>query len=95
MPTLNYDPDVTGYFFESSSNVGISEYGIFTDSATNNGVVAVNASFSLSAQNNSHVYGDAIFSDTSKNNGVVHGNAYVASTATVPASSVMGAIIPF
>jgi hypothetical protein len=95
MPTLNYDPDTTGYFFESSSNVGVSQYGIFTDSATNNGVVVVNASFSLSAQNNSHVYGDAIFNDTSKNDGIVHGNAYVATGATVPASSVIGAIIPF
>ena len=95
MPTFNYDPDTTGYFFESSSNVGVSQYGIFTDGATNNGVVVVNASFSLSAQNNTQVYGDAVFNDTSKNNGVVHGNAYVASTATVPASSVIGAIIPF
>jgi hypothetical protein len=48
--------------------------------------------FSQNSKNKGGVYGDAIFNDNSINEGIVYGNAYVASTATVPASSVTGTI---
>lgn len=92
MPTLNFDPELTAYFIEFSSNVGIVQYGVFSDSSENNGVVVLNAMFSQNSKNSGDVYGDAIFNNYSINAGTVHGNAYVSSTATVPASSVTGTI---
>ena len=92
MPTLNFDPELTAYFIEYSSNVGIVQYGVFSDSSENNGVVVLNAMFSQTSKNKGEVYGDAIFNNYSINEGMVYGNAYVSSTATVPASSVTGAI---
>jgi len=92
MPTLNFDPELTAYFIEFSSNVGIVQYGVFSDSSENNGVVALNAMFSQTSKNKGEVYGDAIFNNYSINEGMVYGNAYVSSTATVPTSSVVGTI---
>lgn len=92
MPTLNFDPELTAYFIEFSSNVGIAQYGVFSDSSENIGTVFLNAMFSQNSKNLGDVYGDAIFNDYSINAGTVHGNAYVSSTATVPASSVTGTI---
>ena len=92
MPTLNFDPELTAYFIEYSSNVGISQYGVFSDSAENIGIVVLNAMFSQTSKNSGDVYGDAIFNNYSINEGTVHGNAYVSSTANVPVSSVVGTI---
>jgi hypothetical protein len=92
MPTLNFDPELTAYFTEYSSNVGIAQYGVFSDNSENTGVVVLNAMFSQNSKNSGEVYGDAIFDNYSVNNGVVYGNAYVYSTANVPASSVSGTI---
>lgn len=92
MPTLYFDPELTAYFTEYSSNVGIAQYGVFSDYSDNTGIVVVNAMFSQNSKNSAEVYGDAIFNNYSVNNGVVYGNAYVASTANVPASSVSGTI---
>jgi hypothetical protein len=92
MPTLNFDPELTAYFIEYSSNVGITQYGVFSDYSENNGIVVLNAMFSQNSKNKGEVYGDAIFNNSSINEGMVYGNAYVASTATVPASSVTGTI---
>ena len=92
MPTLNFDPELTAYFIEYSSNVGISQYGVFSDYTENKGIVVLNAMFSQNSKNSGEVYGDAIFNNYSINEGVVYGNAYVSSTANVPASSVVGAI---
>lgn len=95
MPNLYLDPEITAYFIENSSNVGVVQYGVFSDLSVNNGDVSTNATFSQSAQNNGNVWGDAVFDDYSTNNGTVYGNAYVSSTATVPASSVYGTITSF
>jgi hypothetical protein len=92
MPTPNFDSELTAYFIEYSSNVGLTQYGVFFDYSENNGIVALNAMFSQNSKNKGGVYGDAIFNDNSINEGIVYGNAYVASTATVPASSVTGTI---
>ena len=92
MPTLNFDPELTAYFIEYSSNVGIVQYGLFSDFSENNGVVVLNAMFSQNSKNKGDVYGDAIFNNYSINEGTVHGNAYVSSAATVPVSSVTGTI---
>jgi hypothetical protein len=92
MPTLNFDPELTAFFIEYSSNVGIVQYGVFSDYSENTGVVALNAMFSQNSKNSGEVYGDAIFNNYSVNLGMVYGNAYVSSTATVPASSVTGTI---
>jgi hypothetical protein len=92
MPTLNFDPELTAYFIEYSYNVGIVQYGVFSDYSENNGVVVLNAIFSQNSKNTGGVYGDAIFDNSSINEGMVYGNAYVASTATVPAGSVTGTI---
>lgn len=92
MPTLNFDPELTAYFIEYSSNVGIVQYGVFSDSSENTGVVVLNAMFSQTSKNKGEVYGDAIFNNYSINEGMVYGNAYVTSAATVPASSVTGTI---
>jgi hypothetical protein len=92
MPTLNFDPELTAYFTEYSSNVGVTQYGVFSDNSENTGVVVTNAMFSQYSKNSGDVYGDAIFNNYSVNEGMVHGNAYVTSTATVPTSSVAGTI---
>lgn len=92
MPTLNFDPELTAYFTEYSSNVGIAQYGVFSDNSENIGIVVLNAMFSQNSKNIGDVYGDAIFNNYSINEGIVYGNAYVSSTANVPASSVNGTI---
>lgn len=92
MPTLNFDPELTAYFIEYSSNIGISQYGVFSDYSENKGIVVMNAMFSQNAKNSGEVYGDAIFNNSSINEGTVYGNAYISSTAIVPTSSVIGTI---
>jgi hypothetical protein len=52
MPTLNFDPELTAYFIEYSSNVGIAQYGVFSDYTENNGIVVLNAMFSQNSCEN-------------------------------------------
>jgi hypothetical protein len=76
MPNISFDPQLTSYFYDNSTNDSVVEHGVFSDNSVNNGTVL----------------GVASFVDNSQNNGVVHGDAYVGTTATVPASSVLGTV---